>query len=143
MPGSCQRRNPITRSGTNQSQRLLRALSADYFRIDERDTTDLILFAQRFARHIRYYDIGNQPAGDWTPFFSSDITAVLAGMSELPIESFQRFARTLQQYLLDDEGRSSEDLGAHLQLLFYLPLMLLVDVGRYYNRLAANDPLQG
>ena len=59
MAEPCAQRNPLIRSGMTQDGRRRAELATDYFVPDERDLADLILFGQRFARHIRYYDASN------------------------------------------------------------------------------------
>ncbi len=142
MAANCNRKNPLTRGGTSQAERLIPALSPGYFRLDERDPGDLILFAERFSRLMRYHDAAGTPGMDWLPFFSTDIAATLAGLSELPVASIQEFARALQVYLAEDPARAIGDLRAHFRLVFYLPLLLLRDAGRYFNRLPREHPLR-
>lgn len=142
MLENCHRRNPLTRNGSNQDGRRLPALQPDYFQVDERGTADLLLFAERFSRHINFYDLQNQKAGDWHPFFSQDISAVLAALSNLPVEIYQSFARDLQAYLADKPGRAKEDLLSHFKLLFHLPLLLLQKADDQYGRLASDDTLR-
>lgn len=143
MAALCERRNPLTRSGTNQEQRRLPALQGDTFRLDEREPADLILFAERLSRQIQHYDLNNVIDGDWLPFFSSDISAVLAGLSELPVASMQAFARAIQEWLAEEPTRPVADLANHFKLLFYLPLMLLNDISAYFERLPREHPLAG
>jgi hypothetical protein len=141
MPSNCNRKNPLVRSGANQGQRRLPALDPAFFRVDERDTADLILFAGRFSRHLNYYAADNTLDGDWLPFFSTDIAAILAALSELPVEAFQSFARSVQAYLIDDQNRPDADLSAHFKLLFHLPLLLLVEAGDAVARLPREHSL--
>jgi len=142
MPGACDRRNPLARGGTHQGERALRALQADYFRVDERETSDLILFADRFSRHVRYRNASNRAQGDWRPFFTADVAAVLAALAELPAASFQAFARAVQDYLADAPDRAEADLRIHFKLLFQLPLRLLRDAGAAVERLAPQHPMR-
>jgi hypothetical protein len=144
MAADCNRKNPLIRSGTPQAERLLSALNPAYISVDERSPADLILFAQRFSSYLKYYTRDNVNVGnaDWLPFFSSDVSAVLAGLSRLPAGVFQNFARSLQAYLADDPGRSQPDLANHFKLIFHLPLRLLVQVSGCHDRLATAHPLR-
>jgi hypothetical protein len=135
MASPCDRRNPLARSGTNQRERALPALDPEFFRVDERTTADLIGFAERLSRHLNYYghdDTSTPPAstvtGDWQPFFTNDIAAILAGLATLPIGAFQTFARAVQEYLANDiPNRDEADLSDHFRLVFHLPVLLLGD----------------
>ena len=58
----------IFRDGTNQQDRLLRALQEAYVQLDERTIEDWIRFAQRYASELKFFDENNQEAGDWKNF---------------------------------------------------------------------------
>ena len=60
--------NLLRADGTNQLQRLLPALEADYIVPDERSLSDLVEYARGVAAEIRFYDLAGQPTGDWAPF---------------------------------------------------------------------------
>ena len=135
MTSDCNRKNPLLRSGTHQRGRYLPALKPDYFRVDERSTADLILFAQRYSQHIKFYDNQNQHSGNWLPFFSRDISAVLAGLGSLPVGPFITFNRSLETYLTKHDNRTDQDYAQHFKLLFHLPIMLLQKAGEYFEQL--------
>jgi hypothetical protein len=143
MAMDCNRKNPLTRSGTHQGERYRPALDASYFSVDERSPADLILFAARLSRHLRYYDLGNAPTGDWSRFFETDVAAILAGLNELPVTSFRQFARSLRGYLAAEPGRVEADLREHVKLAFHLPLLLLRDASAHFDRLPLDHPLRG
>jgi hypothetical protein len=60
--------NLLRSDGTNQLQRLLPALEADYIVPDERLFSDLVEYARSVAAELRYYDLSGQSTGDWRPF---------------------------------------------------------------------------
>jgi len=60
--------NLLRSDGTNQLQRLLPALEADYIVPDERSFSDLVEYARSVAAELRYYDLSGQSTGDWRPF---------------------------------------------------------------------------
>ena len=142
MAAHCNRKNPLSRNGTNQRGRYREELDPGFFGIDERSTADLIQFAARFSRHLRYYDETNAQAGDWEPFFTSDISAVLSGLQSSPVESFRTFARSLEAYLADDPARPLADLSAHFKLVFHLPFLLLEEAGRHFRLLPLDHALR-
>jgi hypothetical protein len=59
--------NLLRPDGTNQLQRLLPALEADYIVPDERAFSDLVEYSRNVAAEIRYYDLSGQSTGDWRP----------------------------------------------------------------------------
>ena len=138
----CDRRNPLSRSGTNQDARGLRPLKLDFVKIDERSDADLIMFAQRFSAQLQYYNESNAKDGDWQPFFSSDVSAILARISSLPVTSFRSFLADLQEYLTLKPLPPVADLESHFKLLFHLPLMVLKQAGEGFARLPRDHPLR-
>ncbi len=60
--------NLLRLDGTNQLQRLLPALEANYITPDERSFSDLVAYSRKVAAEIRYFDLSGQSTGDWTPF---------------------------------------------------------------------------
>ena len=148
MAGLCARRSPLSRSGLTQAGRRRAELGVDHFRIDERDTADLIMFGRRFARHIRYYEVprkgapGPEEIVDWSAFFESDISANLAALAKLPVESMAAFHGDLETWLKADPARDPEALGAYFKLLFHLPLALLQEAGAIAEKLPGNEPLR-
>lgn len=140
MTDPCAKRNPLVRSGTTQDGRIRAELATDHFLPDERDIADLILFGQRFAKHIQYYDAGNAKAGDWTAFFESNVTASLAALAKLPVDAFRGTQLDLENWLKTDPARDPAQLAAHARLAFHLPLVLLQIAGRHHQHLPADHP---
>lgn len=74
----------IGRDGTSQADRLLEALNPGYVSIDERDVEDLLTFVRQYARELQYFDLTNQPNGDWSTFLGpSDDELRLADVAAL------------------------------------------------------------
>ena len=63
--------NLLRPDGTNQLQRLLPGLEADYVVPDERSLADLLDYARRVAAEVRYYDLSGQSTGDWQAFLEA------------------------------------------------------------------------
>lgn len=89
--------NLLSSDGTNQLQRLLPALEADYIVPDERALSDLVDYAYRVAAEVRYYELSGQASGDWRALFQSllipgtdsirptgDLQLLLASRSDWP-----------------------------------------------------------
>ena len=140
---NCDNKNPLSRNGSSQTGRTRAALDPSYFKVDERDTGDLLLIAKRYSEHIRYYNGQNVADGDWVPFFSTDLSVILAGLSGIPHVSFLKLFQGAVDFIADDESRSESDLTNHFKLLFHLPVVLLEEVGRFYEKLDWQHPLRG
>lgn len=148
MADPCARRSTLTRAGLTQAGRRLRELKRDYFRPDERDLADLVMFGQRFARHLKYYQLPPPDAvvagtsdGDWSQFFESDVTAALAALTRLPVDPFRQFQADLEQWLLTPPPLTGTLAGTHFKLWFHLPLTLLQLAGRHHASLPPDHAL--
>ena len=62
------------RDGTSQAARLSAALDPTTIGLDERSNGDLLAFARQHAEKLIYYDADNEPDGDWSDFFTKDLT---------------------------------------------------------------------
>lgn len=122
--GNCDARSPLTRGGTTQPERDIAEREPDFFKLDERETADMILYARRLAQEIIHYDSDNQPDGDWEPFFASDTAAAIAALARLPVDPFRAAMADVDEYLRAQEGRPDAELRAHFNLLFHLPVAL-------------------
>jgi len=57
--------NKTIRDGTNQLERISEFLKEGFVQIDERSEEDLIRFIHDFAEKLAYYNLSNDPAGNW------------------------------------------------------------------------------
>ena len=91
----------IGRDGTSQAARLLDALDPGYVPIDERSIQDLLSFVRQYARELQYFDLTNQPAGDWSAFLGvsdddlrlSDLAAFLTDPTKFTPDSHPELYR--------------------------------------------------
>ncbi|RNL91724.1 phage baseplate protein [Sinomicrobium pectinilyticum] len=60
----------LKRDGTGQEQRYTEALRTDYFRLQDLDIADWMLFAYKFAEHVNYFGPDNKMSGNWQNFFA-------------------------------------------------------------------------
>lgn len=70
--------NLIVRDGKSQDMRALPALQDGYFNLDEMPFANLLAMATEYARLVKFYQLDNQPDGDWKPYFAADETIVIA-----------------------------------------------------------------
>ncbi len=91
----CTDKNPLTREGTSQLNRVLAALDVHYADVDERTTGDLILFAKRYAEYLNFYNDENVPEGTWQPLMMMDISVTLATISNINIQRVNDYKKLL------------------------------------------------
>lgn len=138
----CDRRGPLTREGMSRADRHLAALEGGYFRPDERDLADLILFGQRFAAQLKYYDAQNTEAGTFAAFFENEVTSVLAALSKLPVAEYRAAQADLGRWLMAVPGRSPAQLAPHAQLWCHLAPGLLTRAAALLYRLPPDHVLR-
>ncbi len=95
----------IFRDGVSQKDRFLAELGPNYIGVDERDKKDLLEFAQKYAKQLKFYNESNQIKGDWSPFFAGDVEEMVAYINNP--ESFA-----------DDESKLNKLSQPHLVLFF-------------------------
>jgi hypothetical protein len=96
MSPNCYKLNPLQRGGTSQDQRFLKALLSTYVQIDERQTKDLIYFAEQYATLLAYYNNNNQLDGDWQSFLRGDLSTTLARVMQ---RNYRAVGETYDKYL--------------------------------------------
>lgn len=102
MNPDCNILNPLQRDGASQEQRLVRALHPSYVLVDEREISDLLLYAKDYARLIRFFSLENNPSGDWRKFIESDISTLVAIIAEDTLEAEKNaFDVALEQTVAD------------------------------------------
>ncbi len=89
MGDCCSCNSEITRDGSGQLSRYLRALDPSYAPVDNRSMEDLLVFTKRYANQVRFYDIPESNVGNesdpskisWREFFRRDMAVIAASIS--------------------------------------------------------------
>ncbi|MCP4667821.1 MAG: hypothetical protein GY849_15830 [Deltaproteobacteria bacterium] len=68
----------ISREGTTQKNRYPGTLEPDYVSAEEWSFRDLLTFASKFSRLLRFYNDDDAPAGDWSGMFAPGVEDILA-----------------------------------------------------------------
>jgi hypothetical protein len=119
MPDCSDNKNPLLRSGTSQLQRQLSGLKDGYVHIDEREFDNWIIFATQFARYLKYFGATDTEAGNWTAFFTEDVSAVLGSIAVQRVEIYRQDIKTRIDFLKDDDNRlATEALKRNLDEVF-------------------------
>jgi hypothetical protein len=133
-----QSENPLVRDGIIRSQ--LPGLQPEYFKIDERSLSDLLLFALRYSRTLQYYNLENVPDGDWQPFILNDVSTFIAKLGDHNLGNLD----TLFQQIIDEVNTSNSVSKSYfagaLYRLFDIMFLLTLDVNVWYNQ--AKDGLK-
>ncbi len=126
----------VLNGAPSQLDRWLEALGPEYAKPDGRTFQELLDFATKYGGLIRFYNLDDQPEGDWTPFFLSDPTLILAAVDALhPAKregDFERAARRTR------EARSFDEKFDRLRDVFGVVLDLAREVDRWLTGLDLN-----
>jgi hypothetical protein len=106
----------LIREGTSQDQRISPALDPSSAPVDEHAVEHRMVFAREFARFLKYFDANNIEAGAWQPFFSSDVSVLLAVAAVQDVEYYKSNVQEYFNYLKNlgnhaDITRAKECLG--------------------------------
>lgn len=138
---NCCDKNPLQRSGINQAQRLLPALKAAYIQVDEREFADWIFFAEEFSRYLKYYNLANEVAGDWKPFFSNDISAILGSIAVQRVEEYRRAIKQRFDFIRDNDNAGNVPaVKQKLNELFAAVFTLTKALDNYLQKLPVKHP---
>lgn len=138
MSNCSENKNPLQRSGTSQLQRLLPGLQEGYVRVDEKEYDNWIVFAAQFARYIKYYDASDSAAGNWTPFFTNDVSALLGSIAVQDVNIYRQDIKERFNFLKNDDNRlASAALKRNLSELFAGVLTLSKAMDGYLQKIAA------
>jgi len=108
----------LVREGTGQQQRYAAALDPSSAPVDERTEAHGMVFAQALAAFLNYFDATDTPAGDWTPFFSRDVSVQLAVAAIQDVDYYKAQTRQFFTFLTDLDA--SSDLATAKNYLGYL-----------------------
>ncbi|RXK58330.1 hypothetical protein ESA94_16950 [Lacibacter luteus] len=103
MSGCKDQKNPLQRNGISRADRLLPGMTNGYVNVDENSFAAWIVFAKEFAQYLQYYGLSDTVEGDWTPFFSSDVSAVLGTIALQDTDAYRRSIKDRFDFLKDDD----------------------------------------
>lgn len=82
------------------------ALNHLYYKIDDRNTADFLLFIVKLAKHVKYFDQNNILNGDWTDFFASHEIFIAIKLNNWNIDLLQSSWLEILK-TIDNAGNSS------------------------------------
>jgi len=126
MATPCVFLNPLQRDGTSQAQRLIKALRPTSVLVDERDLSDLLLYARRYATFLRYYTPQNSHGGNWVDFFEHDISTLVSIIRDTDYQEWKTaFDEKKEETLTDHHSQDTE----YFQSLF----SCVLDLARLFD----------
>ncbi|MEO6548947.1 MAG: baseplate J/gp47 family protein [Ferruginibacter sp.] len=144
MANCSEHKNPLQHNGASQAQRLLPGLDKNKFAlVDEKEFADWIVFASEFATFINYYNFNNTVAGNWKPFFSSDISAQLGGFAIQNIDSYRIEIKERFDYIKNDDNKLSlSNIKIKLNELFSALLSVSKSLDDFSSKLPEETTLK-
>lgn len=107
----------LVREGTSQKQRLSPALDPAHAPVDEHTIEHGMVFAQAYAACLKYFDSNNAETGDWKPFFSEDVSVLLAVAAVQDVTYYRQKVKEFADFLNDRKNHPAR-LRNHLDYLF-------------------------
>ena len=144
MANCNENKNPLIHSGTSQIQRVLPGMDKNqYALVDEKEFADWIVFANNFGAFVNYYNNANVLAGNWKPFFSSDISAQLGTIALQNIERYKQEIKERFDFIRNDDNKSAiNQVGIKLEELFSALLTLSKSLDNYALKLPEETSLK-
>lgn len=105
----------LVREGSSQAQRNLAALDPAYAPVDQRTPAHRMLFARAYSAYLRYAGPDNNDAGNWQPFFASDVSVQLALAAVQDVDYYKASLKACFDFLGDRDNR--DDLAGLRQRL--------------------------
>ncbi len=143
---TCDCQCDVPRDGSSQRGRYLKALDPSYAPIDGRRLEDLLVFASRYAAHVRFYDVPESRLADdaaasgampsWRDFFRRDLAVIAASIATVDVAKIKR---DYDQLRASVERRASR---AALHALFDPILGMVRQIDRWHGVAIEGNPLR-
>lgn len=137
MKRTCKNKHPLIRDGSAQKARIIDALDPEnqaFPKIDDRTMAELLAFAHGYAETIQYFNMENEPAGDWKSFFGSDISFVIARVSLKELAPLKILADRAMDILSTGGSLHQAQVKEAIQTLFDLIFTMAADVDEWYQK---------
>lgn len=125
----------VLNGAVSQYARALAPAEARRVRVDGRSQAELLRFAARFGELVWFYDLADQPDGDWSAFFLADPATLAATLRHAAPRAREAAHAALAERLLRADG--AEAKGALLRGLFAAQHALARQVDAWLRALAA------
>jgi hypothetical protein len=137
-------RHPLTRHGTTQRERLLKALMPENLQLDDRSVADVLAFAGEYAKQIRYWSSdNNRPDGDWACFWTKDATTLLAIVASTDTDDLRvQYRNTELEFLQAVKKEENDDKPGHKasQEKLYKLIALIYETATIIQKICTQIP---
>lgn len=103
--------------GTSQLSRSYYLNDDNFVHIDEMSFHELVCYAKKLAKNIRYFNLDNQPEGNWDELLNSDEITVI---SEIIVVDTKEIETEFVENLKSDFGDPDEYLNRQIDLILKL-----------------------
>jgi hypothetical protein len=121
------------KDGLTRQERLAAAPDPASIEIDGRDMADFLKLAADLSAQFNFYNFNDVPEGDWSSFFSADITIWAAIISRMDISEYSR--RYEQQRSLLYYAATETELPQHRDALFAMVEKLAIRLMDMANKM--------
>ncbi|NUO02625.1 MAG: hypothetical protein HUU01_18620 [Saprospiraceae bacterium] len=90
MPARINMPHPLKSTGTRQIDRLIKALSPEYFQLDDRSKQDLINSAYEYAKMLRWHGPDGRPDDNWACFWEVETLTYMAILAALDTRQIRK-----------------------------------------------------
>ncbi|MGZ8190785.1 MAG: baseplate J/gp47 family protein [Methylococcaceae bacterium] len=135
----------LVHEGTRQDQRFPDELNPAYAPVDERQLEHALVFAKTYSKYLKFYGINNTVAGDWTPFFSRDVSLQLAIAAIQDVDYYKSRVKASFDFLnnrSNDVPLKENELKQHLGYLFSIIATLAKQLDALKDDLPSAVPLK-
>lgn len=118
-------------NGTHQASRLLKALNPDYVKLEDRDMAIMLSFIADLSHEIKYYNLEDEEEGNWSEFYTSDISIVLASIITTDLEKIEeKFNLVIENFYKNQNFESRFQEFTKISNLIY---EILAKFNRWYK----------
>jgi hypothetical protein len=114
--------HPFQHTGTSQTSRLLRALIPENLQLDNSKLEDIMVFANKFSKTIKFWNEKNQEDedGDWASFWQADALFFLADVAAADTEGLEKEYRLLEKKLISSDKTEQANVQPMLDAIYKL-----------------------